>query len=82
MGHFEAMTEEAKRAVLEKLDSLKPGEVHMDAGCYGGRISACIVQKDPNGRTNAILLDRESITAIHKQLGELIATAENDVSRN
>lgn len=76
------MTEEDKRAVQEKLDSLKPGEVHIEAGCFGGRVSACLVQRDLNGRLNAILLDREAITTVHKLLGEALATQDNDVSRN
>ncbi len=83
MGHFEAMTEEDKRAIQEKLDSLKPGEVIVDAGMgMRGRLTACLVQRDPNGRLNAILLDREAITTVHKLLGDALATADNHVSRN
>ena len=83
MGHVEAMTEETKMAIDKKLRDLKPGEVAMTAGVNeSGRQTVCIVQRDPNGRLNAILLNREGIVNVHKLLAEVIATAENDVSRN
>lgn len=77
------MTEETKILINERLGALKPGEVAMFAGTYeNGRPTVCLFQKDPAGRLHFINLDIQGIVNTHKLLAEVIATAENDVSRN
>lgn len=50
MGHVEAMTEETKKLIGEKLEALKPGEVAMFAGTIeNGRPTVCLFQKDLSG---------------------------------
>lgn len=83
MGHVETMTEETKRLINDKLEALKPGEVAMFAGTLEkGRPTVCLFQKDISGRFHTISLDIQGIMNTHKLLAEVIATAENDVSRN
>jgi hypothetical protein len=83
MGHFEAMTEEDKRAIQEKLDSLKPGEVAVLAGSHeDGRPAVCMFHRNTQGMIQSIILDPQGIRNTHAVLAEVIATAENDVSRN
>ena len=77
------MTEETKRAIDKKLSDLKPGEVAMFAGTLeNGRPTVCLFQKDPAGHLHPIILDIQGIMNTNKLLAEVIATAENDVSRN